>query len=138
MGPSVQVRRTHVSRRSGRMIAVLAAALSLARATFAAGQEQPAPTETPAVVTSSPTTTEVPGASISASAEVLTSGTSPRSYAADWLVNPDRELEVSSNLRLLTAPDGPFAGRALRLTDVGLFGAHARYTTGGLFEFDGG
>jgi hypothetical protein len=68
----------------------------------------------------------------------LTGGSSARSYAEDWLVNPNKELEVGGTLRLVTAPQGPFGGRSLRFTDVGLFGAHARYATGGRFEFDGG
>ena len=67
------------------------------------------------------------------------SGTA-RSYVADWLVNPERQLEIGGELTFVTAPESPFPaapgepGRKLRLTDVGLFQPHVRYSTGGHIE----
>lgn len=65
---------------------------------------------------------------------------SARSYVADWLVNPERQLEIGGELTFLTAPASPFSpgpgepGRELRLTDVGLFQPHVRFSTGGHLE----
>jgi hypothetical protein len=69
-----------------------------------------------------------------------TSG-SVRSYLADWLVNPFRQLEVSGTLRFLTAPASDLRAEhdgRLRFTDVALFHPAVRYSFGERFELAGG
>lgn len=68
-------------------------------------------------------------------------GASVRSYAADWLVNPFRELEVESSFRFVTAPESNLTADddgELRFTDVGIFHAGARYSFARRFEVAAG
>lgn len=69
------------------------------------------------------------------------SGASVHSYAADWLVNPFRELEVDGSFRFVTAPESNLTsddGGELRFSDVGIFHAGARYSFARRFEVAGG
>jgi hypothetical protein len=77
----------------------------------------------------------------SAGEALSVSGSSVRSYAADWLVNPFRELEIESSFRFVTAPETNLSsedGGELRFTDVGIFHAGARYSFARRFEVAGG
>ncbi len=80
-----------------------------------------------------------PGVAESASMSIA--GSSVRSYAEDWLVNPMRELEVEGSFRFVTAPESNLTGDddgELRFTDVGIFHAGARYSFARRFEVAGG
>lgn len=79
------------------------------------------------------------------SQDIEYSAGSPRSYAKDWLVNPDRELEVGGTLRFLTAPESPIVPPGtmgddgeLRFTDVGLFRPAFRLSFAKRLELSGG
>jgi hypothetical protein len=70
-----------------------------------------------------------------------TSGSSVRSYAADWLINPFRELEVGASFRFVTAPESNLTDDddgELRFTDVGIFRAALRYSFARKLEVAGG
>ena len=66
---------------------------------------------------------------------------SVRSYAADWLVNPFRELELGGAFRFVTAPESNLTSEddgELRFSDVGIFHAGARYSFARRFEVAAG
>jgi hypothetical protein len=88
----------------------------------------------------------LPGAAAAQSAQPVTAGGetlavetsgSVRSYEADWLVNPLRELELGGQLRFIMAPESNLTtddDGELRFTDVAIFRATARHSFGGRLE----
>jgi hypothetical protein len=57
-----------------------------------------------------------------------------RGRAADWMIMPGGMYTLSAGLTFLTAPESPFDGAEMRLTDVVLSSLAARYAIGGRGE----
>lgn len=93
---------------------------------------------TPATALAQPTAVDVQPTA--ARTESMGTGSSSRSYAADWMVNPLPELEVGVSLKFITAPENPLSpdDEEIRFTDIGIFNAGARYSFAKRFEAYGG